>query len=117
MTLTSMTATELRDRLADGSLTAVELIQAHLDRIRERDDAVGAWIHLGQAALSAARQADAAGRPGRLAGLPVAVKDIIDTADMPTGYGSSIHALISPPPTRPASPRHGRRAASCSAKR
>ena len=97
MTLTSMTATELRDRLADGSLTAVELIQAHLDRIRERDDAVGAWIHLDpEAALSAARQADAAGRPGRLAGLPVAVKDIIDTADMPTGYGSSIHALHQP---------------------
>ncbi len=97
MSLNTMNATDLRDRLANGSLTAVEVMEAHLERIRDRDEAVGAWVHLDpEKAFAAARAADDAGRPGRLAGLPVAVKDIIDTADMPTGYGSSIHALHQP---------------------
>lgn len=72
----------------DGSLTAEGLIQSCLDRITERDDAVGAWTHL---AGDAAREVAAKGSCGPLHGAPVGIKDLIDTVDMPTGYGSSIY--------------------------
>src|SRR6202035_55306 len=62
-----------------------------LDRAEERA-AVKAWAWLDREhALAQARAADGAGRPGLLAGLPVGIKDIIDTADMPTEHGSPIY--------------------------
>ena len=79
-------------QLAAGELTAEALMRACLDRAEERAG-IKAWIWLDpEAALAQARAADLAGRPGLLAGLPVGVKDIIDTADMPTGHGSPIYA-------------------------
>jgi len=72
----------------DGSLTAEGLVQSCLDRINERDDAVGAWTHL---AGDAACKIAAKGSGGPLYGAPVGIKDLIDTVDMPTGYGSSIY--------------------------
>ncbi|HWD59876.1 MAG TPA: amidase [Stellaceae bacterium] len=78
-------------RLKSGVLTAEQLIRDCLDRIEERA-AVKAWIHLDpDYALAQARAADRAGRPGPLAGLPVGVKDVIDTYDMPTQHGSPIY--------------------------
>jgi Asp-tRNA(Asn)/Glu-tRNA(Gln) amidotransferase A subunit family amidase len=78
-------------RLSSGELTAEALMRACLDRAAERED-VKAWIWLDpEQAQAAARAADRAGRPGVLAGLPIGVKDIIDTADMPTGHGSPIY--------------------------
>jgi Asp-tRNA(Asn)/Glu-tRNA(Gln) amidotransferase A subunit family amidase len=60
-------------------------VEAALDRIADREPELAAWVTLTDrtAALAAADRAR-----GRLAGLPVGVKDIIDTADLPTGYGS-----------------------------
>lgn len=85
-------ATEAVRQITTGELTAEALMRSCLDRVEERDDAVRAWQHLDQAAaLDAARAVDAAGPSGPLAGLPVAVKDIMDTSDMPTTYGSRIY--------------------------
>ncbi|HKS87838.1 MAG TPA: amidase [Stellaceae bacterium] len=77
--------------LGNGELSAEALTRACLDRAEERAG-VKAWVWLDpEHALAQARAADRAGRPGLLAGLPVGIKDIIDTADMPTGHGSPIY--------------------------
>src|SRR5205823_2063713 len=71
---------------------AEALTTACLDRTAAREPVVGAWYYLDRyAALGAARQRDAEPPRGPLHGIPIAVKDLIDTADMPTGYGSPIY--------------------------
>ena len=95
--LTRMTATDLRDRLARGEFSAVDLTDVFLARIAEEDPKLGAFAYLDPtlarkvaAALDAYR---GTGRAlGALHGLPVGVKDIIDTADMPTENGTPIDA-------------------------
>jgi amidase len=78
-------------RLSSGALTAETLARDCLDRIEERAS-VKAWAWLDpEHALAQARAADRAGRPGLLAGLPIGVKDVIDTVDMPTEHGSPIY--------------------------
>ena len=80
-------------RLSRGEITSEALVRACLDRIEAVEPRVGAfeWLDPGLA-LREARRADAAGRPGILHGLPVAVKDVIDTGDLPTCRGSPIFA-------------------------
>jgi Asp-tRNA(Asn)/Glu-tRNA(Gln) amidotransferase A subunit family amidase len=79
-------------QIAAGELTAEALVSAYLERIAEREPLIGAWRHLdSDAALAAARRCDATAPSGPLHGLPIAVKDLIDTVDMPTGYGSPIY--------------------------
>ena len=86
-----LTAAQAVAQLASGALTAEALTRACLDRAEERKS-VKAWIWLDpEQALAQARAEDRAGRPGLLAGLPIGVKDIIDTADMPTEHGSPIY--------------------------
>jgi Asp-tRNA(Asn)/Glu-tRNA(Gln) amidotransferase A subunit family amidase len=86
-----LTAAQAVAQLSSGSLTAEALTRACLDRIEERA-AVKAWAWLHpERALEQARAADRAGRPGLLAGLPIGIKDIIDTVDMPTEHGSPIY--------------------------
>lgn len=88
----SLSAREAARRIAVRQLSAEALVSACLDRIAAREDVVGAWRHLDpEAALAAARHCDATPPNGPLHGVPIAVKDLIDTADMPTGYGSSIY--------------------------
>ncbi len=88
-------ALALRDRLASGALRAVELAAACLDRIAEREERIQAWAWIDRD--HALRQAEAldrhrsAGRPvGPLHGLPVGIKDIIDTAGIATENGTPI---------------------------
>ena len=86
---------ELRDRLASGALSAVELVQACIARIAAREPEVQAWAWFeSDYALEQARALDAlrvTGRPiGPLHGLPVGLKDIIDTAKIPTEYGCEL---------------------------
>jgi amidase len=78
-------------------ITAEAVARACLARIEERESTVGAWIHLDpDAVLAQARKLDAGQVRGPLHGLPIGVKDIIDTADMPTGYGSPVYAGYRP---------------------
>jgi Asp-tRNA(Asn)/Glu-tRNA(Gln) amidotransferase A subunit family amidase len=91
--LLPLSARDAARQIAAGRLTAEALVAACLDRITLREPVVGAWQHLDrEAALAAARRCDASAPQGPLHGIPVAVKDLIDTADMPTGYGSAIYA-------------------------
>jgi aspartyl-tRNA(Asn)/glutamyl-tRNA(Gln) amidotransferase subunit A len=87
----------LRDRLASGALRAVDVTEAALARIAEVEPAVGAWAwHDPDFARHQAKALDAyreTGRPiGPLHGLPVGVKDIIDTVRIPTENGTPIDA-------------------------
>src|SRR5258705_10835340 len=93
----SLSARAAAQEIAAGRLTAEALMTACLDRIAAREKVVGAWHFLDPAAaLAAARQRDAEPPRGPLHGIPIAVKDLIDTADMPTGYGPAIYR--DPPP-------------------
>lgn len=75
-----------------GELRSIDLVEACLERIQSRDATIGAWTFVaGDAARAAATRCDHAPRGGRLHGIPLAVKDIIDTVDMPTECGSSIY--------------------------
>lgn len=92
---------EAAARLRDGSLSCLDLTQAHLERIAERDHAYHAFVHIDvDGALAGAARADEAllrgDDLGPLHGIPVAVKDLIDTAEMPTAYGSDVHAGHAP---------------------
>lgn len=79
--------------LARRELSAVDLARACLDRVAERDGEVHAFAHIDpDAALAQARALDAGELPGPLHGLPLGVKDLFDTADAPTAYGSPIYA-------------------------
>jgi Asp-tRNA(Asn)/Glu-tRNA(Gln) amidotransferase A subunit family amidase len=87
-----LSATTLVRLIADGALTAEAVIASCLERIAAREPVVRAWNHLaGEAALAAARARDRSGRRSLLNGVPFALKDIFDTADQPTGYGSPIY--------------------------
>ncbi|MEO3430380.1 amidase [Pelagibius sp. CAU 1746] len=90
-------AVELRDRLAGGALRAVELAEACLGVVGRREEDVGAWAWLdGDHVMQQARRLDehrAAGRPiGPLHGLPVGLKDVIDTEGIPTENGTPLDA-------------------------
>ncbi|MEX0694107.1 MAG: amidase [Rhodospirillales bacterium] len=80
-----------------GNLTSRQLVEASLARCAERDNDVGAWIYLNpELALAQADASDQARADGKtlgpLHGIPVGLKDIIDTADMPTANGSELFA-------------------------
>src|SRR6202167_3192880 len=100
--LTTWTAARMAQAVASGEVSAVELARAHLDRIERTDPAVHAFLHVGaESALAAARAVDdrrAVGEPlGPLAGVPLALKDVLTTSDMPTTCGSKILAGWQPP--------------------
>jgi Asp-tRNA(Asn)/Glu-tRNA(Gln) amidotransferase A subunit family amidase len=88
-------ALSLVERMRDGHTTVVAVMRAHLDRIKALEPDVRAFAHFDAAAtLAAAERADKqrglGDPPGPLHGLPVAVKDIIDTSDFPTAHGGEI---------------------------
>src|ERR1044072_4866287 len=85
-----LSATDAVARMEAGTLTAETLVRDCLDRIAEREPVVKAWAFLNpDLAIARARAADAIGG-GVLRGVPIGVKDIIDTHDMPTGHNSPI---------------------------
>ena len=88
----SLSAREAARKIAERKLTAEALVTAYLDHIAARESVVGAWQYLDrEQALAEARQRDAERPRGPLHGVPIAVKDLIDTFDMPTAYGSPIY--------------------------
>src|SRR4051812_34914371 len=100
--LTRMTAAELAALVAGGEVAAVEVAQAHLDRITEVDPDINAFLHVDTSgALEAAKAVDAARANGTvlgpLAGVPLAMKDVVVTKDLPTTAGSRILEGWRPP--------------------
>ncbi len=92
----SLAATEAARKIREGLLTSEELVAACLERIRAAEPSVQAWAFLDEEhALEQARAADERKRSGEpigpLHGVPVGLKDIIDTADMPTENGTVLH--------------------------
>lgn len=87
------TALATGHRISSGEVTSEEVVRACLQRIAERDDTVHAWVHLdAELALRQARARDAEPPRSPLHGVPVGVKDVIDTADLPTEQGTVLHA-------------------------
>ncbi len=92
-----LTAVEAAAAIRDGNLSSEQLVEACIARIDEVDDKVEAWAYLDRDhALKQAKEADLAvaeGKPtGPLHGVPVGIKDIFDTHDMPTEDGTVLHA-------------------------
>lgn len=100
--LTKLTAAEIAGLVASGDTSAVDVTRAHLDRIAAVDEQVHAFLHVDtEGALATARAVDerrAAGEElGPLAGVPVAVKDVLATKGVPTTVGSRILEGWRPP--------------------
>src|SRR5918998_6866486 len=90
--LSELSATGAAGKIRSGEISSEELVRACLDRIEEREPIVNAWKFLDpELALVQAQRCDASEARSPLHGIPVAVKDQFDTADMPTGYGSPIY--------------------------
>ena len=86
-----LTLSEAASAIQAGRLTSEQLVQACLGRISERDSAVGAWANLNpHEALALAREKDQQSAQGPLHGVPIGIKDVIDTAGMTTRFGSPI---------------------------
>jgi Asp-tRNA(Asn)/Glu-tRNA(Gln) amidotransferase A subunit family amidase len=90
--LNELSACDIAQGVATGALSVEGAVRDCLDRIEERDKQVKAWAFVdGELALDQARALDRAGAKGALAGVPLGIKDIIDTFDMPTDMGSPIY--------------------------
>jgi Asp-tRNA(Asn)/Glu-tRNA(Gln) amidotransferase A subunit family amidase len=101
MELAWVSAVDAARLIREGTVSSEELVEACLARVREREPDVQAWAFLDPGhALAQARAADEWRREGQplgpLHGVPVGVKDIFDTADMPTENGSVLHAGRTP---------------------
>ncbi|HET7310998.1 MAG TPA: Asp-tRNA(Asn)/Glu-tRNA(Gln) amidotransferase subunit GatA, partial [Mycobacteriales bacterium] len=93
-----LSAAEIAARVATKDLSAVEVAQAHLDRIEAVDQRVHAFLHVdAEGALEQARRVDAGEISGPLAGVPLALKDVIVTRGVPTTAGSRILEGWKPP--------------------
>lgn len=91
--LNLLSASEAAEQIAAGKITSEQLVRACLERIAAREPTVGAWTYLdADTAIAQARARDRSTSRGLLHGIPIAVKDLIDTCDMPAAYGSVIYA-------------------------
>ncbi len=99
MSLTTTDAAELGRLLAGREVTSAEVTRAYLDRIAAEDDDLGAYLHVDpEASVRRAEEIDATGTTGiGLAGIPVALKDLVVTAGVPTTSGSKILEGWRPP--------------------
>lgn len=93
----TLSAAEAAGHIREGRLSSEALVQSCLDRIAERDPDVKAWAWLdADGALAQARELDRIRKSGRatgaLHGVPVGLKDIVDTRDMPTQRGTPVFA-------------------------
>lgn len=91
-TLNQLSAAQLAHGVAQGIFTPEAVVGSCLERIDEREPVIGAWAYMdADHALGQARALRRATEPGPLFGVPVAIKDIFDTFDMPTELGSKIY--------------------------
>ena len=101
MNLFEMSAADAAAAIQSGEISSEELVQDCLNRIEVLEERVGAWEHLDpEYALQQARDADLYRRTGKttgpLHGVPIGIKDIFDTKDMPTEDGTTLHAGRTP---------------------
>ncbi|MGA8616499.1 MAG: amidase family protein, partial [Xanthobacteraceae bacterium] len=90
--LNELSATEIAGKIAAGETTCEAVVRDCIARIAARDDVVKAWVNFDEKlALAQARALDAASARGSLHGVPIGLKDTIDTFDMPTEMGSPIY--------------------------
>src|SRR5262245_8418356 len=90
--LNLLSATQAAAKLRDGSATSAELVEHCLERIAARDAEVQAWVYVDrEIALEQAWARDRETPRSPLHGVPVGIKDIFDTYDMPTAFGSLIY--------------------------
>lgn len=90
--LSQLSASEAASRIREGKLKSEALVRSCLERIDARESQVKAWVHLDRDfALAQARECDRSASRGPIHGIPFAAKDIMDTADLPTEYGSPIY--------------------------
>lgn len=95
--LLDLSVRDLVARMSRRELRAETLVRAALDRIAARDGVIQAWQHVSaEAAIEQARRLDAGTVSTPLHGIPLGVKDLMDTADAPTTYGSPIYARHRP---------------------
>src|SRR5690606_1551249 len=99
--LVDLTAAEASRRMKAGELTALAYADAFIARVAEREADVQAWVHLDpEYVRAAARAADERRREGRAHGplncIPVGIKDVINTADMPTQNGCAYYKDYQP---------------------
>jgi Asp-tRNA(Asn)/Glu-tRNA(Gln) amidotransferase A subunit family amidase len=95
--LNELGAADAARKLARREISAEQLVKSCLDRIVEREPLIEAWAHIAfDDSLEQARALDRGAVRGLLHGLPIGVKDLFDTAGMPTSYGSSIYARHRP---------------------
>jgi amidase len=93
MILNTFSASTVARMIATGETSSEAVVDACLARIAEREPSVHAWAFLDpEQGMEEARQRDRSAPVGPLHGVPIAVKDIIDTCDMPTAMGSPIYA-------------------------
>jgi Asp-tRNA(Asn)/Glu-tRNA(Gln) amidotransferase A subunit family amidase len=91
--LMQLSMRELAARIARRDVSIEAAVRASIERIEERETSVRAWQYFDPAlALAQAGRLDRQAAGGALYGLPIGVKDLMDTADMPTTYGSPIYA-------------------------
>ena len=98
MDLIKLTATQAIEKIGSGELKSETLIRAYLERIQERDKDIKAWVHIEpELAIKQAKRIDSgAFKGGALRGIPLGIKDVIDTFDMPSSYGSPIYSEYRP---------------------
>lgn len=91
--LNRLSACAAADGVRKGVFSAEKVVRACLDRIEARDKQIKAWAYIEpELALAQARAIDRATDKGPLAGVPIGIKDVIDTCDMPTDMGSPIYS-------------------------
>lgn len=96
MKLNELSATDARKMLGERKFSVAEYVEAHIQRVKERQTAVGAFEFFDEELVRRQVKALPGEASGKLAGIPVAFKDIIDTRDMPTAYGSPIYENYRP---------------------
>ena len=95
MPLVKTSAVEMVKAIKKGEITSEELVKSYIEEIKKKEKDVGAWEFFDEEiAITQAKNLDLlhqSGNHGDLHGIPVGVKDIFDTADMPTADGTEIH--------------------------
>ena len=90
--INELTATAVAHKILLGEVTCEELVRACLERVKQREPVIRAWAYVdAEAAIRHARELDSAKPNGPLYGIPIGVKDVFDTSEMPTEYNSPIY--------------------------